>query len=298
MSGSLSTHASKGVALSSLGYALFTIQDATVKWLVVDYSIFQILFTRSLIVLLISLAIGGWGSVGDLRGSQKKLSLVFRALLMFAAFILFYSAARRLGLAELTTIYFVAPVLIVVMSVFVLKETVGAGPWLAVSVGFIGVLVAAGPGEDVAYVPGLMALGAAGCWALSTVLIRLISHSETTGNQMLVTNGVFAVICAVGSIWSWKTPDGFSLALMVAVGLAGGLGQLLLYEGFRHAPASLIAPTEYTAFIWAFLLAYAIWGEVPNAHVWTGAGMVIGSGLLLLWTERRRFAPIGSRTAG
>jgi S-adenosylmethionine uptake transporter len=297
MSGRLSTQTSRGVALTSLGYALFTIQDAIVKWLVADYSIFQVLFARSLVVLLLSLAIGGCRSVAVLRDSKKKLPLVFRALLMFAAFILFYSAARHLGLAELTAIYFVAPVIIVVLSVFVLKETVGAGRWLAVLIGFAGVLVAAKPSDGVAYLSGLMALGAAGCWALSTVLIRLISHSETTSNQMLVSNGVFALSCAIGLAWGWKTPDGFSAALMAAVGLAGGLGQLVLYEGFRHAPASLIAPTEYTSFIWAFLLGYVVWGDVPNGQVWAGAGMIIGSGVLLLWIERCRLVGIGSGTS-
>jgi drug/metabolite transporter (DMT)-like permease len=89
-------------------------------------------------------------------------------------------------------------------------------------------------------------------------------------------------------IWSWKTPDLFSLALMIGIGIAGGLGQFVLYEGFRYAPASAVAPIEYTGLIWAFLYGYLIWADVPRVNVFAGAILIVCSSLSLIWSERRR----------
>jgi S-adenosylmethionine uptake transporter len=191
-----------------------------------------------------------------------------------------------LGLAELTTIYYVAPAITVVLSVFILKEAVGLRSWVAVIMGLAGVAVAAKPGGNVPLVPALLVLAAAVCWAFSAVLGRLISRSESTASQMIVANGAFALCCGFAMLWVWRTPSATDLGLMAAVGVAGGLAQLAMFEGYRYAPASLTAPTEYTSFVCSFLLAYAIWSEVPSAHVWAGAVLIAGSGLALLWFKR------------
>lgn len=138
--------------------------------------------------------------------------------------------------------------------------------------------------------PVLLTLAAAAVWALSGVLARLISRREGTLSQMIASNGLFVLACAALLPNLWPTPDLAALALMVALGLVGGLAQVLMYEGYRWAPASLVAPTEYTAFVWAFLLGFAIWGDVPTASVWGGAALIAGAGLVLLWTERARLA--------
>ncbi len=118
--------------------------------------------------------------------------------------------------------------------------------WLAVVGGFAGVVLAARPAGGVGAMPALMAFCAACCWGLSVILARLINRSEPTTNQMIVSNALFALACAVALPFIWRTPDLFSLALMLGLGIAGGLGQFFLYEGFRFAPASAIAPIEYS----------------------------------------------------
>ena len=135
------------------------------------------------------------------------------------------------------------------------------------ALGFCGVVLAADPHGGGRLGPILLALTAACCWGLSVVLVRLIARSETTANQMLVSNALFALACALLVVPMWRTPDPRALALMLGLGLVGGLGQFVLYEGFRYAPASAVASVEYTALIWAFLYGYLFWGDVPG---WRG----------------------------
>ena len=190
--------------------------------------------------------------------------LVGRAVLILAAWLSYYNAAARLPLAELTSIYFAAPIVAVVAAVLVLKERVVAARWIAVVGGFCGVVLAADPRGGGTLLPIGLALFAAVCWGLSVVMVRLINRSETTAGQMLASNVLFVVACLPMAIWAWHMPDAFSMGLMLALGVFGGLGQYFLYEGFRYAPASAVAPVEYSGLVWAFVYGYVIWGEVPG----------------------------------
>ncbi len=278
----------RGMGLGALGYTCFALQDANVKWLGALYAVPEILLVRSVVIIALALAIGRGRGAAALLRSPAKGSILLRAALMLVAWLCYYNAAPRLPLGQLTTLYFAAPIVAVVLSVPVLRERVGAARWLAVGTGFLGVLVTADPGAAVDLVPAGLALFAACCWGGSVVLVRLISRTDSTVNQMLVTNALFAAACAPMLFGHWHTPDAFSLALMVGLGCASGLGQFFLYEGFRYAPASVLAPIEYTGLVWAFALGYAIWGEVPGAHVFAGAGLIVASSLALVWVERRR----------
>ena len=276
----------RGLAFATASYAMFSLQDATVKWLVQDFSVFQVLMMRSLVVLLMALAVGRAPALRELRASRHKGGLALRAALILTAWFLYFTASRRLGFAELTTIYFAAPVITVLLSVVVLKEVVAPGRWCAVLLGFAGVAVAARPGSGVALGPALLTLGAAAVWACSGVLARLISRSEGTLSQMIASNALFVFAGAVAMPFLWRMPSLSEFGLMLALGLAGGIGQVFMYEGYRLAPASLVAPTEYTAFLWAFLLGFTIWGEIPASSVWAGAVLILCAGVLLLWSER------------
>lgn len=277
-----------GIALTAAGYAMFSMQDAAVKWLVQTYSVPQVLFTRSIVIVVIAWFLGGPRSLRNFAASRNKTALVARAGLILGAWSFYYTASRRLGLGELTTLYFAAPIIAVILSAWMLKEHVDAARWSAALLGFGGVVIAARPGGSVDLVPALSALAAAFCWGASVVLVRWINRSDTTATQMLVSNMMFAAGCVVVLPWLWRTPDLAGLGLMLGLGLTGGLGQYLVYEGFRYAPASVVAPVEYTGLVWAFLYGYAIWAEVPQWHVVVGAALIVISSLALIWFERRR----------
>lgn len=276
-----------GIALAAAGYCLFSIQDATVKWLVQSYEVPQILFLRSITIVLVALAIAWRQGQPPIWKSQNKWALTTRALLLLVAWLSFYNASRYLGLADLTTMYFGAPVMGVVLSILILKEKVSLGRWLAVIAGFIGVIVAADPSGRADFLPAAMVLFAAFCWAWGTVLIRLINRSESTANQMIATAGLFVVVCGAALPFIWKTPDATGWCLMLGLGILSGAAQYLLYEGYRYAPASAIAPVEYTGLVWAFIYGYILWQDVPKPHVFAGAVLIVVASLGLVWWEAR-----------
>jgi drug/metabolite transporter (DMT)-like permease len=191
----------------------------------------------------------------------------------------------------MVTIYFAAPLMITVLSVVLLHEHVRWQRWAGTSLGFVGVVVACAPGGVGFSWPVLLVLLAALLWAYSNILVRQISRSETTIMQMLFSNSAFVVACALALPWAWTTPSWTAVLLMTGVGLAGAAGQYLLFEGFRLAAASLVAPFEYTSLVWAFALSYLVWGDVPQHGVFLGAALIAASGILVVlgeWLAERK----------
>jgi S-adenosylmethionine uptake transporter len=283
-----------GVALSVAGYSIFSLQDAIVKWLVADYAVPQIMFMRSVTAVALCLVVGRGPLLRQVLVSRSKLALLFRGAVILGAWLCYYNAARRLQLAELVTIYFAAPLMVTVLSVWLLRERVRWPRWLGVVLGFVGVVVACDPGRVGVSWPVLLTLTAALLWAYSNVLVRQISRLETTMMQMLFSNAAFALACGGAMPWLWKTPDPFGMSLMIVLGLTGAAGQYVLFEGFRLAAASLVATFEYTSLIWAFVLSYVIWHDVPGRNVFLGAGLIAASGLFVIlaeWIAGRRAAP-------
>lgn len=275
-----------GMALSASGYSFFSMQDALVKWLVADYAVPEILFIRSVFIVIVAAIVVRRQRTPSILRSPNRRSLFLRALLVLVAWLAYYSATRHLALAQITTLYFSAPLIVVFLSIVILKEAVGPPRWIASIVGLIGVITAANPTVLPELVPAGMAVFAAFCWAWSVILVRLVSRTETTSNQMMATSLVFVVICAAMMPWVWTWPTVNGWLLMLLLGAVGCIGQFLVYEGFRYAPASAIAPMEYTGLIWAVVFGFVIWGEIPAINVFIGAVLIVGSSLGLIWWER------------
>jgi len=282
---------SAGILLSISGYFIFAFQDATVKWLVADHSVMQVLFMRSITIVILCLIIGRGALVRQAVGSRNKLPLLVRGAFILAAWSCYYTASRHMELAQLVTIYFATPLFVTVMSVLILKEEVRWQRWAGVGIGLLGVIIACDPGHVGITWPVLLVLLAAVLWAYTNILVRQISRFETTVVQMLFSNAAFTIACGATLPWLWVHVTPHDLVLMMALGLVGACGQYLLFEGFRLAPASLVAPFEYTSLIWAFCLSYLIWGDIPHAQVFLGAGLIILSGMFVVfgeWQSRRR----------
>ncbi len=281
------------IALAVVGYFLFSVQDAAVKWLVADHTVWEILLVRSLTITLLCLAIGRTPLARQVLVSTRKGPLLLRGAVILGAWLCYYRAARDLQLAELVTIYFAAPLMVTALSVMLLKEQVRWQRWAGTGIGFVGVIVACEPGGAVRAGPILLTLLAALLWAYSNILVRRISAFETTIMQMLFSNAAFVVACAATLPWTWTQPAAQEIALMVAIGIAGAAAQYILLESFRLAPASLIAPFEYTSLLSAFALSFLVWGDVPRLAVFLGAALIIGSGALVIgaeWQDGRRRA--------
>lgn len=277
-----------GILLTSLAYLLFSLQDASIKLLVTAATVWQILFIRSATILVGCLAAGGGQLVIDSARSPILKSMLLRSFLILAAWLCYYTAAKDLQLAELTTIYFAAPIIVTALSIVILKEKVPLLRWVAVLMGFGGVFVACDPASLGFSLPVMLVLAAAGFWGLSIVLLSKVATQERTTVQLVLNNAFFLVIAGIPLLWSWQTPSWQEFALMIAVGVLGGLGQYFLFEGMKRAPISIIAPFEYTALLWAFALGFLIWGDVPRDAVFVGAAIIVLAGLVVVASERFR----------
>ena len=266
----------------------FTFHDAIIKVLASTIPVWQILFFRSLTILVGCLAYGRGKLVRQTMRSPIIKPMIARSILLLCAWLSYYSAASRLQLAEVTTLYYAAPVVGTLLAWFILKEKVTPARWLAVGVGFVGVLIACNPiGLTISW-PVYLALQAAVLWACAMVLLRKTSLHEKTIIQLAVSNVFFLAMTGVAVIWTWRTPDMTQLALLIATGVVAGCAQFALFEGMRQAPVSVLAPFEYSSLIWAFLLGYLIWADIPTPNVVVGAAMILGAGLIIIVSEKLR----------
>jgi drug/metabolite transporter (DMT)-like permease len=275
-----------GIALVSLSYFLFSSHDAVIKLLVQSVSVWQVLFFRSVTVFACCLIIGGKNNAVRAATSDIVKPMAIRSLFLIAAWISFYTAAKSLQLGELTTIYFAAPVVATLLAGPMLKEHVPASRWLAVVIGFVGVVIASNPSGLTLSLPAYLALQAACLWAFCTVLLRRTALHETSLVQMTITNFFFVLMTALMLAFEWREIDLAMTVMLLAVGALGGLAQYTYFEAIRHAPVSVLAPFEYTSLVWAFALGYMIWGDIPAHNVTAGAVLISGAGLLIVFGDR------------
>lgn len=277
-----------GILLSSLAYFLFAMHDAMIKLLVENTTVWQILFCRSIAILAGCFLIGGRSLLHETIASPVRRPMMIRSLFLLAAWLCYFHAAKFLPLADLTTLYFAAPIVAVVLSMPMLGEHVPLASWVAVITGFAGVIIASDPTGMADGWPVYLAILAACCWAVATILLRRTSQDASSMVQMAMTNVFFLALTAPVALSTWTMPTGAAQILLIAVGLIGGLGQLAYFESMRRAPISVIAPFEYTALIWAFALGYAIWGDIPGQNVIAGAVLIASAGVIILVAEKRR----------
>jgi drug/metabolite transporter (DMT)-like permease len=280
-----------GIGLGLLAYALFGVHDATIKWLVADMPVVQVVFLRSVAVFAACLALGRRGLAERAVATPLKMALLFRGLLTLCAWVCYFTAARSLTLAQLLCLYFAAPLIVTVLASPLLGERVSGGRWAAVLVGFLGVLVATDPWGVPFSLPTALVLLAAAFWGYGIILMRQIARRESSLLQITYINAVFLVGSGISCAFDWHTPDAAQLALLGAVALLGGLGQFSLFEAARSAPAAILATAEYSSLIWAFVLGYLIWGDIPAAPIFAGGGLILSAGLLLVAVERRARLP-------
>jgi drug/metabolite transporter (DMT)-like permease len=286
----------KGILLKLTSALLFAGMSALIRWLGEVVPLGQVVFFRSAFAILPVVII--YALRRELMAAVRTVrpfGHFGRGLVGVAGMFLSFAALARLPLANATAIGFAAPLITVALAALVLKERVRIFRWTAVGVGFGGVLVMLVPYLDVAAMRAsgeqtlgaVCALAAAFCNAASVIQTRRLTDSETTSAIVLY----FSLICALGGLltlpFAWHPPTGKELAALIAIGLVGGFSHILLTESYRYAPTSVVAPFDYTSILWAFVLGYAMFGEVPTPMVFVGAAIVALAGLFVIWRERQ-----------
>jgi len=269
----------------SLAAFLWVLHDAISKWLLQDYSIYQVLLMRTVFSLLpILIVVRREGGYGRLRGSRIWVCLG-RGCLAVACFVLFLAALPLMPLTDIFAIVMSAPLLIYALSALVLKESVGLRRWLAVLVGFGAVLVMVRPGGAASPIGALLVVGSVVTYSLAMILTRRLGSTESAGAMTFYSALVFLAVGLVAAPFTWIQPTPIGLLQMAATGLLAGSAQYCLTEAFRIAPPSVVAPFEYTSLIWAILFGFLVWGDVPTTLVLVGAAVVIISGIYVLHDE-------------
>lgn len=275
------------MALGVSAYTLFAVHDALVKSVIHDLPVVQILFVRSVLITAICLGIGRWTMVHQLVTSPHKPALLMRAVLMLAAWCLYYPAGQQLKLAEMTTLYYVAPAITIVLAVIFLKERLTLIRVAAAAIGFFGVVVAANPAGISLGLPAAMALAAAFFWSVASILMRKVSRDESSLVIVFSVNGFYILVLGPIAAFVWQPMDLWMVASVLGTGIVGGLAQFVLIEAARRVPASVLGTVEYSALLWSFVFGFVFWHEQPALVVYIGAAFVIASGLVLAWSERR-----------
>jgi len=288
----------KAVLLKLTSALLFSVMAALVRFVSDVTPVGEVVFCRSFFAILPVMVIYAWrGELAAAFRTARPFGHLGRGAISVAGMFFNFAALARLPIVDVTTITFASPLITVALSAWILKERVRIYRWSAVAVGFIGVVVMLWPHLDVARYTAaassaatfgaLLAMASAFTNAASVVQTRRLTDTETTSSIVLY----FSLFCALGGLltlpFGWIVPSPPQLAALVALGVFGGLSHILLTESYRYAPASLVAPLDYTALLWAFILGYWFFGELPTATVYVGAAIVAGSGLFVIWRERQ-----------
>jgi drug/metabolite transporter (DMT)-like permease len=301
----------KGIALKLASLMLFAVMSALIRGLGHTIPVGQVVFFRSTFAIVPVVII--YAARRELVTAVRTHRLpghLGRGIISICAMFLSFAALTRLPLVNATAISFAAPLITVAFAALILKERVQAYSWGAVAIGFCGVVVMLTPYLDVGLavatgpaIGALFALLAAFCNAGTAIETRRLTDTETTSAIVFY----FSLFCALAGLltlpFAWHPPTELEFAKLVAIGVVAGVAHILLTEGYRFAPASVLAPFEYTAIVWAFVLGYAIFGEMPTPAVVLGAAIIAASGLFVIWREHllgleRPRLRLRARTAG
>ena len=286
MANSLTAHrVGKGIACIVAAVFLFSIADATAKWLGGrDYAAVQIAFFRYLFGLL-PVAVLVWAKGPKALRTRHPWVHLLRACLLFTALVSLFTGLRWLPLAEAIAVAFTAPLFVTALAGPLLGESVGIRRWCAVGTGFFGAMVMLQPGTAAFKTEALYVVASALCFALAMLLTRRMSRSETSIAMLTYTTlgAGLASLPFLPFVWTQPAIDDMWLFLMI--GIIGGLAAYLIITAYGQAPAAVIAPFDYSALIWAALWGWVIWQEQPSPPVWVGAAIIAAAGLYITHRE-------------
>jgi len=269
-----------------LSVVLFSMMDATVKWLGDTYPTQQIMFFRSLVALIpLIVIIAMRGGVSTLKTNQVKLHIL-RSLLGVSAMGLAFYAFSLMRLADAISILHTTPIFMTALSVLLLREKVGWHRWSAVACGFIGMLLVIKPGQGMLESGSLFMIMAALLISCTTIIIRHLSIRDDPVCITFYFTVTGILVSSIGILWlGWKTPPLFDLILLMAVGLLGGIAQYMMTLSYRHAEIGMVAPLKYLTIAFGGGFGYLLWSELPDLQSSLGIAVIASAGLYTLHRE-------------
>lgn len=274
----------KAIAWLMLGVSGGLLLDLFAKELLRTYSLRQFVLLRSLIAILILLAIAPrFGGLRSLKSDEKAWHAL-RSVLAIGAMFGFFYGLSEMPLVNAFTLGYTAPLMMTALSAVFLGEPVGWRRWSAVTIGFVGVLIMLRPGSGELSFAAIAVLIAAFCYACQAITARKLSATESTlALSFYVVIGPMVVSLGLLNSYDWIDPDLTGWTLLVGAGGSSVLAWIGLVNGYRAASPALLAPLEYTALIGGAIAGYVFWDEIPDVWVAVGALFIVASGLFVVY---------------
>src|SRR5688572_5131513 len=278
----------KGIGVMVAGVALLTANDAVSKYLTESHPVGQVICLRQAATLLVIvpyvMAMTGWNAVRVASWPGQ----ITRGLLFVANAALIVLALSLLPLATVITIMFASPIITAAVSLPMLAERVGPQRWLAILAGFAGVLIVIRPGAADFEWALLIAVAAAVANSLRDVMTRLLSRTETSIAILFWSTLIVMAAGALTAPFGWQPVTPTAAAWFVLAGVFNASAHFLLIVALRLGEATVITPVRYTSLIWATLIGYFVWRELPDAWVFAGSAVIIASGIYMVRSEARK----------
>lgn len=276
------------ILIMCAGVFLLSLNDACSKWLVERYSPFQLLFVRSLLALPLTMMLAYWnGGARALRTKALPLHALRGAGAVLAAWA-FILALRDMQLAEASTLLFTAPIFVALLSVLVLKERLDLYRGIALIGGFAGVLIVLRPGVEAFQPSALLPVISAILYAFLLLAARRVPRNESMWTLMLYMTVFPLLFTSFVMFMDWPELTVWDAILFASTALLSTFGLTLISQAFRIGEATLVAPLDYTMLLWASMLGFLVFGDVPTIWTYAGAAAIIGGSGLLIWTESRQ----------
>jgi len=292
----------------------FSLNDVSIKFLSGDYALHQIVLIRSVIgmVVLMAVIVPLEGGLNVLK-TRRLGAHVFRGLCVVFANMMFFLGLAVMPLADTVAIFFISPLIITALSVVLLGESVGPRRWGAVAVGLVGVVVMLRPGSGSFQVASLFPLAAAFGYAFLHIMTRRIGATESAATMAVYIQAVFIVTSGAIGLWlgqgqysgqggvslefvlrGWIWPAPGDYPVLVGIGFASAFGGYFISQAYRQCEAAIVAPLEYIAMPMAVFWGVVIFNEWPDGTAWLGMILIMGAGLFLFLREmvqERRLKP-------
>lgn len=267
-----------------LSVCTFSVMDLLVKWSS-DYPTGEVLFFRGFFGLLPTYFLIPKNKLKTFYTTERSKEHLFRCLMGLMALIAIVVALRELPLAVVVSLSYAAPLFITVLSIFLLSEKVGVFRWLAVIIGFIGVIIIAEPGfkgmNYLYFLPLIFCIG----MAFVTITIRKLSTTE----PIWLISIFFTITISIAGLatipMGWKMPNFQDFILLALIGVTGGSANLFLTQSYKLSEVSLVAPLKYLALVFAIFFGYFIWNEIPTIKTLIGASLVVLASLIIFRRE-------------
>jgi drug/metabolite transporter (DMT)-like permease len=277
----ITEHPKQGIILICAAVFLFASSDALSKYLTNFYPVVMVLWARYIVHVALMLAVLRPPSLKKLITTKNPKLQIIRGLCMVNTNLMFISALHFIPLAEGTAIIYLSPLLITALSGPMLGERITRLQWIAVAIGFVGVLFIVRPGGSMFHPVALLALGAAFSFSLYQIITRKLNHTDKSSITNFISGLVCVIVTSLLLPFFWKTPTLYFALLMVLLGISALISHLLMTKAYQHAKPSTLAPFSYTQLLFAGLIGYVFFNQTPDLMGLVGMLIIVAGGLLV-----------------